>query len=430
MAVAGNPAGVASENRRGLARQAYYVLLGVAGVCLLVRFPPHFDLRASTIVSVVVVAAFLVVSEWPHRATGKTTASLTAVIGACAVLFGTWTLVLALLAVTALRLRARQNQTVVTELFSTAYAGQLGLIVIATYCMLGVWHGTTSLVGIVSPAFAMPLTLLGIIAVGLVWQAVNNLAAALAFTLAGVPAAFGQLFRVGIVASIYSYLLVALYSFGGIVAAALFYIVVASTRILQDVVGITARLEMLDQAKAQGRHLVRDLIRLTDVGHVQFASEVRNISEMVARRLGMAKAEVELVGLAAELHELGKCRLPATVRQDIGLNPGQQASHRSYSRLGGIMVRNFDALLPAQIADWIEFHSEDFGGGGYPRGLAGEAIPLPARIIRLARDYVRLLTGHDGESVLRKDKALASLRERCPSVYDPDLVDLLCRSVD
>ncbi|MBC5826019.1 MAG: HD domain-containing protein [Candidatus Eremiobacteraeota bacterium] len=426
MALAGDRTAAPSEGWRLIARQGYYVGLALAGISLLVFLPLPYDLRPSTLLSAAVVAAFLIVSEWPHRAGERFTAPLTAVIGACAMALGAWTIVLALLGVTAVRLRTRQKSSALAELVSTAYAGQFGLSVVATYCMIATWHFTTWAVHSVNPGLSVPVTLLGAIAVGLVGQAVHNVAAAIAFALVGRPVSLAQFVRVGVVASIYSYLLLAMYSFGGILAAAIFYAVVAQTRLLQDVLNITVRLNLLDQAKTQGRALAQDLIHLTDVGHVEFASEVQNIAEMMARRLGMTKKDVELVGLAAQLHEIGKSRLPATVREDDGLNAGQRARHDTYARMGGIMVRNYDALLPAEIADWIEYHSENFAGDGQPRGLKGEAIPVPSRIIRIARDYVRMLTGYDGAAVLGKETALAELRERCRTVYDPRLVDLLC----
>ncbi len=82
-------------------------------------------------------------------------------------------------------------------------------------------------------------------------------------------------------------------------------------------------------------------------------------------------------------------------------------------------------LLPNQIADWIEFHGEHFDGAGYPRGLKGEDIPLASRIITVARDYVRYLTGYDGADAMEKEKALALLREGSGTLYDPRLVSLL-----
>jgi len=132
-----------------------------------------------------------------------------------------------------------------------------------------------------------------------------------------------------------------------------------------------------------------------------------------------------LLGLAAELHEIGKSHLPARLRNGAVLNAKESALRKTYSRWGGLMVRAADGLLPAQIADWIEFHGEHFDGTGYPRGLKADSIPLQSRVIAVARDYVRFLTGYDGVDAMDKEKALVLLREGSGTLYDPRLVNLL-----
>jgi response regulator RpfG family c-di-GMP phosphodiesterase len=189
--------------------------------------------------------------------------------------------------------------------------------------------------------------------------------------------------------------------------------------------GITLQLHRLEKARDQAYGLVRDLIRLTDVENVEFSSEVQNIAQMMGRRLGMSKKDVDLLGLAAELHEMGKSRIPARVRTGSHLNPKEIAQRNTYTRWGGLMVRAADALLPGQIADWIEFHGEHYDGSGYPRGLKGDDIPAASRIIAVAREYVRLLTGYDGAQIVDKEKALALLRESSGTLYDPRMVKLL-----
>ena len=143
----------------------------------------------------------------------------------------------------------------------------------------------------------------------------------------------------------------------------------------------------------------------------------------------MSARELELLGLAAELHEMGKSRLPARIRNGVSLNSKELAQKKTYARWGGLMVRASEALLPAQIADWIEFHGEHYDGTGYPRGLRGEDIPLASRIIAVARDYVRFLTGYDNADAVDKEKALTLLREGSGTLYDPRIVSLLSELV-
>ena len=424
MALAGDHARTEGDSWREIASQAYLYTLAVAAVATLYLFPPHFDTRLGTLISVALVALFLVLMERPVKTAATTVAPLTAILAASGVVFGAWMMVLASIAIIAVHFRLRNTRTH-EKLNVAAMLAQIAMGVFSTYSVLVVWHACSALTQKSPLPLHALLNLLGIVAVGLVSQTVNNTMAYVLYAIQNRPFNISQLLRTGVVASIYAYLLVAVYSFGGILATTIFYVVVAQIKVVQDVLGITAQLHKLEKAQAQALGLARDLIKLTDTPGIEFASEVQNIAQMMGRRVGMQKKDVDLLGLAAELHELGKARIPARVRVGTDLNNKEQAQKKTYTRWGGLMVRAADALLPSQIADWIEFHGENYDGTGYPRGLKGEDIPLASRIISVARDYVLLLTGYDNASPADKEKALALLREGSGKRYDPRLVELL-----
>ncbi|MBV8101879.1 MAG: HD domain-containing protein [Verrucomicrobia bacterium] len=357
-------------------------------------------------------------------------APLTAILSAAGVVFGAWTIALAIVAWLTVRFRAVISEGGrPVDIFSMITLGQVATATIASYAVLGAWNLVSRLLAVTPHALNNLVALVGIIAVGLTWQTANNLVTYVYHRLRGRRIGVAQMLRTGVVAAIYAYLLVATYKFGGLLATTIFYIVVAQIKVVQDILGVTTQLHKLEKANDQARGLVRDLVRFTDTESVEFASEVQNISQMLGRRLGMQKRELELLGLAAELHEMGKSHLPARIRAGTVLNAKELAQKKTYTRWGGLMVRAADALLPNQIADWIEFHGEHFDGTGYPRGLKGEDIPVASRIIAVARDYVRFLTGYDGASVVDKEKALTLLRESSGTLYDPRLVNLLTELV-
>lgn len=425
MALAGDHAQTETQTWRGVASLIYSWGLGLCAIALIVLIPPHFDLHLKTIGAVLFVAAFLVAMERPMRTAAITVAPLTAILAASGVIFGYWMIALAIVAVIAVRWRISKQENVPAEIFSSKSMAQCGIAVFSSYGVVETWAAFTHFNTLVPPFFHNIITLVGVVSVGLVSQGINNVLVQLHYAINNRSFMFGQLFRTGIVASIYAYLLVATYQFGGLVATTIFYVVVAQIKVLQDVMGITAQLQKLERAQTQAIGLVKDLIHFTDADHVEFASEVQNIAQMMGRHLGLPKKEIELLGLASQLHEIGKAHLPARVRNRSDLTPKESAMRKTYSRWGGLMVRAADGLLPTQIADWIEFHGEHFDGTGYPRGLKGDAIPLPSRVIAVARDYVRYLTGYDGAVPADKEKALSLLREGSGTLYDPRLVNLL-----
>ena len=416
------------EQWRGVICRAYYFVLGAASIALVALLPPHFDLQLSVVIPVALVALFLIATEWPTKTAGTFVGTLTSIVVASVVVFGWWSVVLAAIGWAAIQLRI-PHQFLPLYRVVVALVGQLGIAVISTYAALGTWNLFAQLLPGSSPAIAVVLRLAGILVAGIVWQTANNFFAFVAIGIMGRSLAFGQLMRTGLVASIYAYLLVALYSFGGLVAAGLFYIVVAQSKLVQDVLGVTVQLQRLERARSQSKELIRELVRLCNIDHVNFASEVQNIAQMIARNLGMSTKEVNLLGYAAELHEIGKSQLPPHVRKNSLLNPTEIKLYKTYPRAGAIMIREADALLPPEIADWIEFAGEHYDGSGNPRGLTGEKIPLQSRILAVAREYVRLLTGHDGAETMTKERAIDQLQEHGGTLYDPKLVGLLARLV-
>jgi hypothetical protein len=418
-----------SEKWRSVALTIFLISVGAIGFLMLVFIPPQLDFRPATLASVLFVAAFLALTQRPTQAAGKSYAPLTAVIAASAVVFGYWTILLVLVSFAAIRLRLGPRESALGELFSSRSFAQAGVGIAATYGMIAVWSGTLAFERTLPAWTASLLTFAGIVLVGLVWQIAQHGLIQVVYSFLGKANYSLQFIRLGIFASLYAYLLVAMYSFGGLLTASLFYILVAQTRVVQDILGVAKRLQQLEHARSQAHSIVRDVMRFTDSLDVQFTGEVENISQMLARHMGFSRKEIADVGLAAELHEIGKSRLPARLRWGRKPNAAEENQRRTYSRLGAIMLRSADALVDPEIADYIEYHTEHFDGTGYPKGLSGEAIPPASRIVAVARAYVCLLTGYEGTMPMQKEEALRRLRQDSGTLFDPRLVDLLTELV-
>ena len=412
-----------------MARNVFYVLVTAIALALLLLSPPQLDLRLTTILSVLLVAVFLAFSQHPTQAAGKSYAPLTAVVAASSIVFGYWTMLLVIVSFCAIRLRMGEREHSWRELLSPGALGQAGAGVLATYGMIAVW-GEVLAAQKFAPAWAgSAIAFFGVLLVGIVWQFSQHFFVQTAYFITRGAGFSLQFVRIGIFASLYGYLLVAMYGFGGMLAAALFYVLVAQTRVVQDILGVVKRLEQLEAARTQAASVISDAMRFTDVPGVQYVDEVKNISQMLARHLGLSRKEIGDIGLAAELHEIGKSRLPARLRWGEPGNAAEENQRRTYSRLGAIMLRSADALVEPVIADYVEYHTEHFDGSGYPKGLVGEAIPQASRIVALAKAYVALLTGYGGGAPTSKEEALRTLHGKSGTLYDPRLVDLLTEVV-
>jgi hypothetical protein len=353
-------------------------------------------------------------------------APMTSVLAVCTVLFGYWTLPLAAIGWGAVFFRRDGNS--IRGALSSSVIGQLGATTLSVYAMIAVWGLIQGLAShITIPTLSYLVVLLGIIAVGLTAQTVTNVLVAVACAIVGTRFHFGQLARTGVLASLWAYFLIALYSFGGILAMALFYLVVAHTRMFSGIMGVIEAIDKNERSSRQAHDLITRMMTLTDTPHVEFTKDVAYIATLLGRNLDLPKPEMEKLQLAAQLHEVGLCLVPAAVRAGGGLTPAQAQVRARYPFLGGKLLHDADALISNEVAEAVELHREHFDGTGYPRGFKGERIPLAARVIPIAADYVRLLTGYGGTTPVPKGEALEQLRASAGAVYDPSLVELLCR---
>ncbi len=158
------------------------------------------------------------------------------------------------------------------------------------------------------------------------------------------------------------------------------------------------------------------------------AQPVALLAARVARAMGLAEAEVQSVYYAALLHDLGKLVVPEVILARPGpLTPEEWRAVRRYPAWGAEFVQRHPGLR--QVAEAVRHHGEHWDGSGYPDGLAGEAIPLPARIIRAADVYLALCSNRPYRPALSPSAARQALREMAGRTLDPRVVETLLRIV-
>jgi putative nucleotidyltransferase with HDIG domain len=115
-------------------------------------------------------------------------------------------------------------------------------------------------------------------------------------------------------------------------------------------------------------------------GHVE---RVTSYALLLAKRMGWPEKRLDDLRFGAILHDIGKIHIPERILRKRGpLTPDEWQEMRKHPFFGVSMVKDIDYLRPA--IPIIKYHHEQWGGGGSPDGLAGEEIPITARIVSIA----------------------------------------------
>jgi diguanylate cyclase (GGDEF)-like protein/putative nucleotidyltransferase with HDIG domain len=150
------------------------------------------------------------------------------------------------------------------------------------------------------------------------------------------------------------------------------------------------------------------------------SERVAAVSTAIAEQLRLPRAEVDLIRLAASLHDLGKLAVPEELLQKPAeLTTAEWLVVRRHPEIGHRML---ESLGVAPVADWVLHHHERWDGSGYPDGLAGEDIPLGSRIILVASAFDAMMFGRLYRRPLTREEACAEI-ERCSGTqFDPQVV--------
>jgi putative nucleotidyltransferase with HDIG domain len=153
---------------------------------------------------------------------------------------------------------------------------------------------------------------------------------------------------------------------------------------------------------------------------------VQQLALAIGRELGLSQAELDLLGHAALFHDIGKLAIPDSILlKPASLTPDEWALMQRHADEGARIIDRLGFLQDAVPA--IRHHHERFDGAGYPDGIAGEEIPLGARIIHVADALDSMLTTRIYRAARPADEALEELRRGSGSQFCPRCVSALER---
>jgi two-component system, cell cycle response regulator len=161
-------------------------------------------------------------------------------------------------------------------------------------------------------------------------------------------------------------------------------------------------------------------------GHVDTVAE---LALAVGRALGLDSDELFQVARAADLHDVGKLAVPDAILNKPGpLDDVEWSFMRQHTIVGDRILSAAPALEP--VAKLVRASHERYDGHGYPDNLAGDDIPLGARIVAVCDAYHAMTSDRPYRKAMPAQHALLELRRCAGLQFDPDVVKAFCQLVD
>jgi response regulator RpfG family c-di-GMP phosphodiesterase len=202
---------------------------------------------------------------------------------------------------------------------------------------------------------------------------------------------------------------------------------------LRDELGLAQRASIED-LRLSRQETVERLTRAIDRHDPSTGKHVLRMGAIVgllATLLGLDPAEVDLLRLAAPMHDVGKIATPDEILRKRGpLSDTERTEMERHTLVGGEILAGSKGDLLQLAASIALTHHERFDGSGYPRQLSGTEIPLEGRITAVADVFDALLSDRVYRAALTVEEAVEVIRAGRGGQFDPQIVDLLLAHLD
>lgn len=185
------------------------------------------------------------------------------------------------------------------------------------------------------------------------------------------------------------------------------------------------------QLQQANRDLLRVLVKTIETrdpytsGH---SVRVSTLARAIAEDLGLSRRRVEQIETAALLHDIGKIdtAYAPIIRKPSELTEEERRVIRSHASRGADLLKSLSSV-DEDVIRAVRHHHERYDGSGYPDGLAGDNIPLAARVIMLCDSIDAMLSDRPYRRALTIEQARVELLRCSGTQFDPDIVEVILR---
>src|SRR6185503_15784999 len=176
--------------------------------------------------------------------------------------------------------------------------------------------------------------------------------------------------------------------------------------------------------------LLSDVLEFEDEYTAQHSRSVVDLVDAVADHLGVRPESRQELEFAAMLHDIGKISIPKDIlNKPSALSDSEFQLIKNHTIEGQFILDRVGGLL-GRVGEIVRSCHERWDGGGYPDGLAGEQIPLAARIVFTCDAFNAMTTDRPYRAAMPVEVGLAELRANAGTQFDPTVVEALVEVIE
>ena len=193
--------------------------------------------------------------------------------------------------------------------------------------------------------------------------------------------------------------------------------------------GAIAFYEQLDRAYMGTAEALSAALEAKDSYTAEHSRSIADNAVAVGRRLGLGLDELRMLRYAAAFHDIGKIAISREILNKPGpLDATERREIEEHTLIGERILEPIEFLAPVRPV--VRSAHERWDGGGYPDGLAGEAIPLGSRILFACDAYDAMTTDRPYRSAMPAGEALSEMRACAGTQFDPAVVEALAKVLE
>ena len=161
------------------------------------------------------------------------------------------------------------------------------------------------------------------------------------------------------------------------------------------------------------------------LGH---STRVAKMSKIMGEAIGLSKEEIEELGIACLFHDVGKIKIPDSILLKKGrLNPIEYTEMKRHAEYGADILSKATSLR--KYIPMVRYHHEQYDGTGYPDGLRGDLIPLPAAIIAIVDVFDAMTTERPYRKALTEEETLQTILSLSGKQFNPELTETFSKLI-